>query len=135
MSVLFLIVFSINIFIPKTSFEKIKENILINPRDEASHKILARMFFEINNFETAEKEFNSEEIILAKAEPDKIKKQILYWQKLAEEIPGYRDAYIQLSLLNKRLYRDFDARKFLEKALEIDPNNSTVLTLSKLINP
>ncbi|MCL4389999.1 MAG: hypothetical protein M1484_01065 [Patescibacteria group bacterium] len=61
-----------------------------------------------------------------------IKSQIIYWQKIAGELPGYRDAYLKLAVLNYDIGRNFDAKKFLDTALEIDPNSSQAATLSSL---
>lgn len=58
-----------------------------------------------------------------------IQKQILAWQKIVDVNPDFRDGYLQLAILNTKLYRDFAAKKYLEKVLEIDPNNETAKRL------
>lgn len=60
-----------------------------------------------------------------------IKKEIVYWQKVTDAFPYFRDAYIKLAVLNFRVDRLLDARKYLEMALEIDPNNEVTKELLK----
>lgn len=122
-SFIFLTIIFINLIIPKSFFEKTKENILINPGNKNSHFILGQLFFSANDLDNAKKE-TGQSYEETRNQPDKIRSQIIYWQKLSVEIPGYRDAYIKLSILSQKIYRDFDAKKFLEKALEVDPNFS-----------
>ena len=64
-------------------------------------------------------------------EQEEIKKQIIFWQQTTNSFPGYRDSYIKLAILNWKLFRDFDSQKFLEQALQIDPNNEVINKLLK----
>lgn len=66
-------------------------------------------------------------------EREEIQKEIFLWQKTADEFPGYRDAYLKLAILNWKLNRNFETQKFLNKALEIDPNNEVVNEVSKML--
>lgn len=61
------------------------------------------------------------------------RKELLFWSAAVETRPDFRDAYIKLAVLHWQLGRDFDARKFLEEALKIDPNNETARKLQETI--
>lgn len=124
--VLFLIIFFANFFTPKSDFQKIKENILVNKNSVADHNKLGQLFFAANDYDLAAKEFSTESADFKNLlnQPSDIKYQILYWQKLVDEVPTYRDGYLKLFILNNKVYRDFIANKFLEKVKELDPNFS-----------
>lgn len=120
----------INFFAGKTSFEKAK--------DTSDHQLLANELIKTNQLDQAEREFvltgaDTTRIQEIRAEPDKIKAEILLWQKLTGEFPSFRDAYIKLAILNYKINRLFDAKKFLDQALAIDPNNEVAKKLSSLL--
>lgn len=46
----------------------------------------------------------------------------VYWEKLVNDNPTYRDGYIKLSIINWQLGNKLEARVLVNKALEIDPN-------------
>ena len=54
--------------------------------------------------------------------PGKYQKNYTYWKTLAEQIPGYRDAYLQAGIFAYGLGNYDEARAFVQKALELDPN-------------
>ncbi len=136
LTIFFLGLLFLNLFIPKTIFEKTKETVLLNGSDQGAHQILSQLFFAANDLPNAQKELELVNVLSAgqgialiknvENRPEEIKREILFWHNLAVEIPGYRDAYIKLAVLSSNLYRDFDARKFLENAREIDPNNPLI---------
>lgn len=64
-------------------------------------------------------------------EREKIQKEILFWQKTTEDLPGYRDGYLKLAILNWKIYQNDEAQKFLNKALEVDPNNRVANSLTQ----
>lgn len=66
---------------------------------------------------------------------EKIQKEIVFWQKTEEDFPGYRDGYLKLAILNWKIYQNDEAQKFLNKALEIDPNNSIANSFARLLVP
>ncbi len=139
LAVFFCALLIINLILPPSPFEKLKANVLINQNDRASHRLLGQMFYSINDFKTAQKEtelafnnqnnFELQKVMDAQNQPGEIKQEIVRWQKLLEILPGYRDAYLKLSILSQKIYRDFDSKKFLEKAEEIDPNNEILKKL------
>lgn len=128
-----LIIIILNFSFPKTIFEKTKEAVLLNPDDPSPRLALASQLLAKNQIAEAEKELveadHSEEelkkIDRLKIQPEKTHQEILFWQETVSALPYFRDAYIRLAILNRKLYRDFDAKKFAQKALEIDPNNET----------
>lgn len=110
---------------PKSSFEISKDNL--------DHHFLAQELIAVNQFASAKKEarlandkklINSIETI--ENQPEEIEKEIIKMQKLAEQYPKYRDVYLKLAILNWKLYRHFDFKKYLDKALELDPNNEAI---------
>lgn len=64
---------------------------------------------------------------------NKVNEEIIFWQKITEEFPSFRDAYLKLAILNYKINRLFDSQKFLNKAIEIDPNNEVVKKISSLL--
>ncbi|MBI3887621.1 hypothetical protein HY310_00960 [Candidatus Microgenomates bacterium] len=130
-SFIFLSVIFINIFTPKSNFLVAKENVLINLKNKNSHYLLAQQLFASNNYDLAIKEFsisgNPPPVSINK--PEDIRNEIIFWKNLIIEVPNYRDAYLKLFSLNEQIYLDLDAKEFLKRAQEIDPNNDTIKKL------
>lgn len=64
---------------------------------------------------------------------EKIIKELEFWQSFIAEHKDYRDAYLQLAILEYRL-RNFDNAKFyLDKSLSIDPNFEKGRELEKVL--
>ena len=68
------------------------------------------------------------------AEVEKLQEEVLLWQEQLADKPDYRDAYLKLAVLNWKLRRHFEAWKFLQAALALDPNNKAALELEKEFN-
>ena len=126
-----LIIIILNLLVPKTQFEISKDNL--------SHRDLAQQLITTNQFAQAKKEADfvkdielSLKIQEIENQPAEIEKEIVYLQKIAEQFSNYRDIYLKLAILNWKLYRPFDFQKYLEKALEIDPNNEVIKRFSLL---
>lgn len=67
-------------------------------------------------------------------EKNKVIREIAFWENEVKVRPDYRDAYFSLALLSFRL-KDVDAsRKYLNKALEIDPNFEKGRELEKILD-
>lgn len=67
-------------------------------------------------------------------EREKITKELTFWQSFIEEHQDYRDAYLQLAVLEYKL-RDFNKAKFyLNQALAIDPNFEKGRELEKVLS-
>lgn len=52
----------------------------------------------------------------------RIGKEIKFWQSSVDRFPNYRDAYFELAVLNYKLKKLDTSRKYLDKALKLDPN-------------
>lgn len=60
--------------------------------------------------------------IVKEIEIEKNKELLAYWQQIASDSPTYQEAWIQLSVLSYQLSSSQEAKLYLEKALELDPN-------------
>lgn len=124
---IFLIVLVINLAIGKTAFEKAK--------DIRDHQSLGSALLETNQIDEAEREFkiisspSIAKIAVIKSQPQKIAEEISFWQKIVTQFPNYRDAYLKLAVLNLQLNHPTEAKMFLDKALQIDPNNEVAKQL------
>lgn len=68
------------------------------------------------------------------AQKNEIEAEIVKWKEVARERPDYRDAYFELALLNYRLERFAQARFYLRKVFELDPNFEAGRELEKAID-
>lgn len=64
-------------------------------------------------------------------QPEKIKKQINYWETVLINRPNFRDVYLKLSLLYYQLWEVDKARENWNKAFYLDPNNEVVQKIGK----
>lgn len=150
-----------SLFLPKNGFQQIKERLVRNPNDFEAHLQLAEKFLANNQFEEAEKvlllaqqsrQLNNEAIEQSKvlgtslkfeqlwkqkhfSDPKDIKKLITAWERIIQEKPNYRDAYLQLAILYYKLSENNKAKEYLGKALEIDPNFEATKQLEEIIAP
>ncbi|MCL5438843.1 MAG: hypothetical protein M1268_02540 [Patescibacteria group bacterium] len=53
---------------------------------------------------------------------DSVKKEIVFWQGIAEKYKDYRDAYFKISLLEYELGNKQRSSYYLQKTLALDPN-------------
>lgn len=67
-------------------------------------------------------------------ERQKLVSEILFWQGIIAKHKDYRDAYFKLASLEYQLKNFNQARKYLQKVLEIDPNFEVGRRLEKLLN-
>ncbi len=132
---------------------------MLYPSDLSTHLLLAQEYLKRGNLEEMERElFLAQNLVDQKPEPGtsvlaatlspieilmriqnepaEIKKEVLFWEKEISEKPGYRDAYLQLAILNYRLYEKTKAQGYLQQALNLDPNFAPTRKLQRLIlNP
>ncbi|GEM_PF-1802716 len=52
----------------------------------------------------------------------KLSKQVSYWKQVISKYQNYRDGYLQLALLEYQLGNSEQAKMYVNKALELDPN-------------
>ncbi len=137
--IIFIFLLAINLS-AKISFDQAKDDVLANSQNIPAHLFLARQLLANNQLAEAETEFklasslpDINKIGEIKLQPEKIKEEIVFWQKVVEEFPNYRDAYLKLAILNYKINRLFDAQKFLDKALSIDPNSEVANKFLKFL--
>jgi tetratricopeptide (TPR) repeat protein len=66
-------------------------------------------------------------------QPKKLEEQYSYWKEVIAQKPDYRDAFIISGLLAYELGKTDEATTLLEKALALDPNNTTITSLLQQI--
>ncbi len=59
--------------------------------------------------------------------------QLNYWQNIVAQKPDYRDAYLELASLSYQLSRFSEAKNYLNQAVALDPNGTTVNKLSEVL--
>ena len=62
-----------------------------------------------------------------------IQKELVFWEKVVEKHTDYRDAFMNVSLLQYQLGDMDGAKKSLEKALALDPNFAKARELQKIL--
>jgi len=82
-------------------------------------------------FNQKTQKINQGEIAKAK----QIEENLLFWQKISEELPNYRDSYLKLAIFSYQTNHLFAAQKYLQKALSLDPNNSEAKLIDQLFLP
>ncbi len=148
-----LVIFSFITFSPNTQllreFNQTRVDLVKDPSNPLLHIKMARIFKQANDLEKAKTEYllalgkTHEKTQIQQAlieikglqeQPDKIREQISFWEKVSQEKPGYRDAYFQLAVLHWQLYDNQPARDSLNKALELDPNFEAGKELGKILD-
>lgn len=56
------------------------------------------------------------------------------WESIAQEFPNFKDAYYELAVLSFRLGDLENARRYIKKALFLDPNLEKAIELQKLLS-
>ena len=134
-----------SLFLPQSRFQQIKNSLQKNPDNFQAQMDLAEVFLAHHQFEEAEKilllaqsqKISSDQQVLGEqtepkieelwrkkiaADPQEIKKLINAWEKIVEEKPDYRDAYLQLAYFHHLLFQKEEAIKNFQKAIDLDPN-------------
>ncbi len=65
---------------------------------------------------------------------NQLQHELAFWQSVVERLTSYRDAFIQASVLSYRLNQVEQARAYLNKALELDPNFKPAQDIGQLLN-
>jgi len=142
--VLIIFLLASSFFYPQNEIQKLRVYLLNHPYDFNNHLVLAEKLLANNQFEQAEEALqlaqnptNSQIKALWQekhyADPQDIKKLITLWEKIVAEKSNYRDGYLQLAILNYKIYENQKALESLKKALEIDPNFTEARKLEKLL--
>ena len=67
-----------------------------------------------------------------KKERERIVSEINHWGKVVSKYSDYRDAYFKLAVLEYQLGDNEKSKKYLEKALKLDPNFDKGRELEKI---
>lgn len=65
---------------------------------------------------------NIERVNTSYAMRGELLREVSYWKQLVVQYPGYRDAYFRIASLEYALGDTHEARTFVEKTLQLDPN-------------
>ncbi len=76
---------------------------------------------------------NKEKVLGASIDTIALEGEKNYWEKIANENPTYRDAYLQLARIEAELGNKSKANEFIDKAREIDPNSSKISEVARLL--
>ena len=61
----------------------------------------------------------AEQVVQAR---EQVMQEIVYWKQIADTYSGYRDIYYRIATLQYKLGNKEESKKYLQKALELDPN-------------
>lgn len=130
--ILLIIVLAINFSASKSEFQVAKEQLLT--KDDQETKIfITDKLLENNQIKEVRQILGENATREIEIQPNIVQANITNWQELANNFPNYRDADLKLAILNWKIYRMFDAKKYLELALKVDPNSELAKKLMVLI--
>lgn len=130
--ILLIIVLAINFSASKSEFQVAKEQLLT--KDDQETKIfITDKLLENNQIKEVRQILGENATREIEIQPNIVQANITNWQELANNFPNYRDADLKLAILNWKIYRMFDAKKYLELALGVDPNSELARKLMALI--
>lgn len=153
--ILFFLLMIFSFFYPLSPTQQIKKRLLANPWHFGYHLELAKIFLENHQFKQANQTLLLTQNIKNRKpesvsqtslslenlweekqanDPQDIKKLILLWEEIVSQKPNYRDGYLQLAVLNYKVFEEKKAQESLKKALLIDPNFAPALELKKIIH-
>ncbi|MCX6724873.1 MAG: hypothetical protein NTV20_02120 [Candidatus Shapirobacteria bacterium] len=155
--VLIIFLLASSFFYPQNEIQKLRVYLLNHPYDFNNHLVLAEKLLANNQFEEAEKTLQLAQNLQVKNSPNlkvlgettssqlqelwqkkhyddpkDIQRLIGAWGKIVQEKPNYRDGYLQLAILNYKIYENEKAEEYLNKALAIDPNFEPAKELKKI---
>src|SRR5258708_37707801 len=76
---------------------------------------------------------NKEKVLGASIDTIALEGEKNYWEKIANENPTYRDAYLKLARIEAELGNKSKANEYIDKAREIDPNSSKIREVARLL--
>ena len=143
--IIILILIILSLFLPKNQLQLLKENLLRNPEQREMKLKMIESLLRENQFQAGEEILKSipqengglNQLWQEKnyADPEDVKELIKVWEEIIKDKPQYRDAYLQLAILNYKINKKENALKNLQKALEIDPNFELAKKLEAIIIP
>ena len=139
------------------ALEQAKLTVMLSPQSLSPHLLLAQEYLKRGDLEGTERELliaqtftttnhlgNNNSVLAAslsplkvleriKNEPQRVREEIAFWEKVVLEKPDYRDAYLQLAILNYQIYEKEKAKFYLGKALNLDPNFEPAKEFKKIL--
>lgn len=144
----------VNFFWPREELFTAQLNLLRQPYSPISHLKLSRMFFNSGygaealaeyqkaqqgyqffsfldfNQKVAQNLVETEKLIY---KPGELKKEVQIWEEVLKTKPYARDVLLQLAALNYQLCQNEKALDYYSRAFYLDPNNTNVQTIGKLL--
>lgn len=115
---------------PAPRLNLIDQLISLNNLDKAKQEVYVSLGYWPNSPELK----NREKIVNGITQrPVVLENQLNYWRFVLLEKPNYRDAYLKASAISWQLYKDKEAKVYLEKAIELDPNYEKSKSLENII--
>lgn len=121
----------------------LKQAILEKPFEAKAHQALGNYFLNHNQIASARKEFKLASLFgfrgtagifsAVNSKKESLKKEIYFWEKIIQNRPDYRDAYLKLAALYSQLRENESARDYLQKAYVIDPSCPEVKKLQETL--
>lgn len=115
---------------PQAHLELARKYQRVNDFENARHEILLGLAFEPENKDLKAALMEMEKLI---NQPQEVAVEIERWEKVNQDSPGYRDAYLKLAQLYFSLYQNEKAQENLDKALELDPNFEPTRNMEKIL--
>lgn len=75
--------------------------------------ILFQVFILMRNMETVKS---------IEVERHNVSQEIQYWKQISQQYQGYRDVYFRIAALEYKRGEIAESKKYMDKALEVDPN-------------
>ncbi len=143
--IIFFILIILSLSLPKNQLQLLKESLLRNPEQKEMKLKMIENLLKENQFQASEeilKSIPQENESLNQlwqkknyADPEDVRELIKVWEEIIKDKPQYRDAYLQLAILNYKINEKGNALENLQKALEIDPNFELAKKLEAIIIP
>lgn len=116
--------------IPRSAFSYLKTKVSISPQLSVAIDRLSSVF--------STRTTHTSVLGEAQEHPDpsfeSLTRAHSYWQNIVGSHPDYRDGYFNLAIIAYRMNNFPDARMYVKKVKELDPNYIPVLELEKNIN-
>lgn len=64
----------------------------------------------------------AQEYTVLQKERARAEEEVVFWEKVVEKYPDYRDAYFKIALLEYQLGNTQKSKDYLQKTLGLDPN-------------
>lgn len=65
---------------------------------------------------------------------DQLEEELTYWKAFVSKSPNYRDAYFALAITEYKLGNTLNAKMYIKKGLDLDPNSENGKKLEEFLN-